>query len=309
MRFGALRGAVLLLGLVACGNGDDGLSCQTDDDCEAQLSRRACQDGRCVDPGCPAGMIYIGAGSYARGCPPSDMNCAAISQPEHQVTLTRGFCLSRLELTVADFRRCVAMGACQAPADLVCSQGGATWTAQPGAPNPGDKTDPEQRPISCLRWSDADAACRALGGRLPSEAEWEKAARGRDKRAYPHGSTTPSSCDGINWGGGTGCSGAPWVTGSGVGDQSKSAAGLSDMAGNLWEWTGDWFADQSYAACGQGCTNPTGPQSGVVRVRRGGSYLSPVATELRASHRDFHTPEGIRSDSLGARCAADLPPR
>ena len=304
---------VSLLGaLAAAGCGDDTElppepntnlpGCKSDDDCDAQPVLRACRNQQCVDPGCPYGGTYIAAGAFSRGCGKNDPDCEPSAQPIHAVTLTHSYCLSRTELSVAQYRECVTAGRCPGPPELQCSNDFATWTATPG-PN-------EQLPMSCLYYSEAVAACTYLGGRLPTEAEWEKAARGRDNRTFPWGRATPVSCDqGVNWAG-TSCPGAPWAasTANRSGAMVRSASQAVDMAGNLWEWTADYYAEDAYAACADGCVDPQGPGSGILRSRRGGSFQSAQTKELRTWFREFNLPEMQRYDGNGVRCLFPAPP-
>ncbi len=284
-------------GPIPDGGSGNPVSCDTDDDCEDEPELRACRSHACSEPYCPAGMTYVAAGTFTQGCDSSDKDCKADAQPKHDTTIGHAFCISRTELSVAQFRECVTAGQCQAPADLVCTQRTATWTQK--------AADKEHTALNCLFWEDARAACAHAGGRLPTEAEWEKAARGRDGRRYPwKGNTVPIDCQrGVNWGGG-GCIGQPWPVGSGKGLFANSASYALDMAGNLWEWTADWYDNAAYAGCGATCTDPIGPKAGKVRVRRGGSFSSVMTQELRASNRDYQYPAVIRSDSIGVRCAA-----
>lgn len=206
------------------------------------------------------------------------------------------------ELTVGDYRACLASGGCLPPAppeslaSLRCSSDLSTFTLV--------AQDQEDLPMNCLLWSEAQAACRAQGGRLLFEAEWERAARGRDGRFFPWGNSTPRFCaQGANFAG-PDCSGKPWrITAPTALEVMRSSPfGGMDLAGNLSEWTADYFAEDGYAACAAGCTDPQGPALGFLRVRRGGSFASP-ASELHSYAREFHVPEGPRSALVGARCA------
>lgn len=301
--------AVLLVSLAAAGCGDAEVApapgpveCTKDDDCDAQAVRRACRNQQCVDPGCPLGGTYVAAGAFTRGCGVNDTDCETSAQPVHAVTLTHSYCISRTELTVAQYRACATAGRCPAPPELRCSNDLATWTATPATS--------EQLPMSCLYYSEAAAACAYLGGRLPTEAEWEKAARGRDGRTFPWGRATPASCDqGINWGG-TRCPGAPWTasTDNRGGAMLRSAAQAVDMAGNLWEWVADYYAEDAYSACSAGCVDPQGPPTGILRARRGGSFQSTQTKELRTWFREFDLPEMQRYDGNGVRCVFPAPP-
>ena len=276
---------------------DGGLvTCKSDDDCDAQPVLRACRNRQCGDPGCPAGATFVAAGSFTQGCSSNDADCDTNAQPVHAVTLTHGFCISKTELSVAQYRDCVSNGHCAAPADLQCTSDFATWTP--------DAAANEALPMSCLLWSEAKAACTHLGGRLPTEAEWEKAARGRDRRTFPWGNTAPVACDrGANWAGPS-CTDKPWeVTADGrQGAMQYSASYAVDMAGNLWEWTADYYAEDAYASCGGGCADPQGPSGGILRSRRGGSFQSPLTKELRTWFREFDLPEDQRYDGNGVRC-------
>jgi formylglycine-generating enzyme required for sulfatase activity len=277
--------------------------CKSDDDCDAQPVQRACRNQHCVDPGCPASQTYVGAGSYTRGCTNNDTDCDPSSQPVHAVTLTHSLCMSRTELSVADYRACVNSGQCPAAPDLQCTNNTATWTPAPAGN--------ELLPMNCLYWSEAKAACEHLGGRLPTEAEWEKAARGRDRRPFPWGNLSPVSCDqGVNWAGG-GCTNMPWPATTmdrQMAPMLQSASAALDMAGNVWEWVADYYADDAYTACTSGCTDPMGPATGILRARRGGSFESGLTKELRTYYRDFDLPEMQRYDGNGVRCAFPAPP-
>ncbi len=280
---------------------DGPLSCATDDDCAPLAVQKACRSRLCVDPACPAGTVYVGAGSFSRGCDAADADCDGSAQPLHTVTLDHGYCVSITELSVGQYRRCIESGRCAIARELRCSQDLATWTDAPGAN--------EALPMTCLLWSEAEAACRFLGGRLPTEAEWEKAARGRDRRRYPWGSGQPLGCSSaVNYAGGASCPGRPWAAGSAnrSGSQLYSAARALDMAGNVWEWVTDYYSETAYRDCAQGCVDPLGPTSGLVRGRRGGSFQSSQNKELTTFWRDFHTPEAARSDNQGARCIYPL---
>jgi serine/threonine-protein kinase len=184
--------------------------------------------------------------------------------------------IDRTEVTNAQYRRCVETGACTAP---VCE----TY----------DDAGKSDHPVVCVSWYDAQAYCEWAGRRLPTEAEWEKAARGIDGRNYPWGNEKPNAKL-ANFNGEV----------RGTTPVGQLQAGVSpfvalDMAGNVWEWTQDWYDPNSTSTMMR--TNPQGPPSGYYRVLRGGSWVN-ASNEIRAANRHWSKPD-VRYGSYGFRCA------
>ncbi|MCB0106099.1 MAG: SUMF1/EgtB/PvdO family nonheme iron enzyme, partial [Caldilineaceae bacterium] len=154
----------------------------------------------------------------------------------------------RVPVTNAQYARAVSEGACTPPQNR-------RW----------DNPQFALQPVTDVTWHQAQAYTRWVGGRLPTEAEWEKAARGTDGRKYPWGNDepTPELCNYYGSGLGT------WTD---VGSYPKGASpyGVLDMAGNVYDWTADWY-DKSYYK-GSAPRNPTGPAEGTARTLRGGSW-------------------------------------
>ncbi|MBN2496794.1 MAG: formylglycine-generating enzyme family protein [Deltaproteobacteria bacterium] len=237
----------------------------------------------------PAGMVLVPAGAFQMGCSQADTRCQADERPAHRVLLD-AFFIDRTEVTAAAYGRCVSAGRCTPPEIAE----GCNW----------GKRGRQDHPVNCVSWQQADAYCRFAGGRLPTEAEWEKACRGTDDRIYPWG---PEPAD---------CERAVMVsTESGCGAQrtfpvcshpaGNSPYGLCDMAGNVWEWVADWYAPTVYAQ-GPERIAPVGPPGGARKVLRGGSYFG-IARYLRASNRDADPP-GSQDNAIGFRCARDAKP-
>jgi iron(II)-dependent oxidoreductase len=154
------------------------------------------------------------------------------------------------------------------------------------------------RPIVLVTWSEADEYCRSIGKRLPTEAEWEKAARGRDGRLFPWGDAPPK--DRLAVFGRSPVEGRPAVVAVDTFEEGQSPYGLRHMAGNAAEWIADWSGIDWYRVMPE--RNPYGPQSGRYKVVRGGSWRSdPVM--LRTATRSAATPT-VRRDTVGFRCAA-----
>jgi formylglycine-generating enzyme required for sulfatase activity len=183
------------------------------------------------------------------------------------------FCLDATEVTAAAYARCAAAGACRAD-DLEC--GAAATYGRPEAAN---------HPVNCVTWFEADAFCRAHGKRLPSEPEWEWAARGEGRGStYPWGEAPPASraCwDGDGNAAGKGERKATCVVGANP--RSTSPDGVQDLAGNVREWTSS--------------------ESGRFRVLRGGSWGDSLPEFLSTGFRGWNAPDE-RMELIGFRCAA-----
>jgi formylglycine-generating enzyme required for sulfatase activity len=225
---------------------------------------------------------YIPVGTFQMGCVPGDTGCFDSENPRHSVTLTRGFELMTTEVTLAIWRR--------------------TNRALPEQPNWNAEA---RQPVGNVNWDDASGVCSAMGGRLPTEAEWEYAARGGIEGAlYPWGSDAPVHTAGASRGAEF-AQGTPnsLAIGPGhpitVGRFGPNGFGLFDMAGNVWEWVGDWFGP--YAPGAQ--TDPQGPSSGQRRVVRSASWRNPERN-IRVSNRASN-PVDMRVESAGVRCARD----
>ena len=228
-------------------------------------------DGGCVTT---QGQVMVPGGPFMMGCVTGDTACGTDENPYHMVNVS-GFTIDRVEVTQKEYNMCVASGMCGAPP---CG----LW-------NPLQVPD---QPVTCVTWIQAKLYCQFVGGRLPTEAEWEKAARSGDGREFPWGNSPPD-CSWVNYGPCTQGLGAPTSC------MNSSPFGALDMAGNAREWVNDWYSAVYYS---QNFPNdPQGPTSGTARVIRGGGVNSLI-NEIRTSARDSLDPT-MNDIDLGFRCA------
>jgi formylglycine-generating enzyme required for sulfatase activity len=223
-------------------------------------------------------MVQVPGGAFLRGSP------AAVGlvdeHPPRTIDLDP-FWIDVTEVTQADYARCVAARGCP---PVRCSR----WLA----------ADPTL-PVSCVDWEQANAYCAWAHKRLPTEAEWEKAARGTDGRLYPWGNAVPT-CELARY---YGCGTAkPDPVGSHP--KGVSPYGALDMAGNVWEWVADWYDDAYYSKAPD--KNPPGPDQGEQKIVRGGAFKYGPR-ELLSASRTFDNP-GVHYEHVGVRCAAATPP-
>lgn len=226
----------------------------------------------------------------------------------HKVTLD-AFWIDRLEVSVADYRRCADVGPCSA----------LSYTS-------AKRFDKPELPVTLVTWDEARTYCRWKGGRLPTEAEWERAARGLSGRRFPWGNgwlraasnhgalgatSTPSELRSLGRGSHRiaifetdASDGFAELAPVGSFPGGQTPDGIEDLAGNVAEWVEDRYNSRFGPSA---VTNPTGPATGQLRVVRGGSYLSDAST-LRATTRDVALP-GERQTWIGFRCASNRAPR
>jgi formylglycine-generating enzyme required for sulfatase activity len=218
-------------------------------------------------------MVPVLGGVFQMGCAATDMACNADENPLHMVTLS-DYSIDETEVTQAAYDQCLRASVCVAPP---CP----SW--QPSTNG--------NWPVTCVSWDEAASYCAWMGKRLPTEAEWESAARGPVGDIYPWGNTDPD-CTVAAF---QVCSfSSPQPVRSFIPGQSRYHA--FDMAGNVAEWVFDWYSIYEGDA-----TNPTGPPSGNMRIVRGGDYQA-LSSALRASYRQ-QMESLTRSDNVGFRCA------
>lgn len=223
-------------------------------------------------------MVYVSAGEFEMGSEDGDSD----EKPLHVIYLD-AYWIDQTEVTNSQYALCVLQGGCSKP----YYEGSFTRDSYYGSAAYDDY------PVIWVNWNQANDYCTWAGRRLPSEAEWEKAARGTDKRIYP-------------WGEGIDCSLANYsdclddTTAVGSYPEGASPYGVLDMAGNVWEWTADWY-DKGYYSESPG-SNPPEPSSGDYRVLRGGAW-NFVDSYVRATYRYGLDPY-YRGGIIGFRCAS-----
>lgn len=208
--------------------------------------------------------VLVTAGTFQMGCSPDDSNCKDDERPAHSVTITKDFWIGETPATQAAYKKVMK---------------GANPSVHKG----------DQMPVTFIRWSEAEAYCKAVEMRLPTEAEYEYAARGASTAAR-YGPIADIAWYFANSGG---------LQARDVKLKQPNAYGLYDMLGNVWVWTADWYGPYSAASA----VDPTGPPNGKERAERGGSWFTGPLT-IRASTRDYHLPE-YRYTDVGVRCAGN----
>lgn len=274
-------------------------------------------------PSCPEGMAFIPSGKFFMG---SDEETDPRWQPAHKVELS-AYCLDIHEVTAAKYKACSDVGECKR------AQTVSKWPKPAERSERGHeriqrihselctfgKEELADHPINCVPWADAQAYCEVQGKRLPTEAEWEFAARGSDGRKFPWGDEPPdekhmNAC-------GTECN--AWQTKMGLAKENPmydaddgfhatapvgsfplgvTMFGIHDMVGNVFEWTADWMG----AYTKDELRNPTGPARGDARVIRGGAFNGGFTRWVNPAFRHAMDPEA-HTHGIGFRCAKSLP--
>jgi formylglycine-generating enzyme required for sulfatase activity len=219
--------------------------------------------------------VWIPSGTFMMGCSPGDNECESDERPSHQVTISKGFWIAQTEVTVGAYKRFAV----------------ATGRPMPDAPRFNKGWANDRMPIVNVTWNDAHDFCAWAGARLPTEAEWEYAARGESTEAR-YGSIDEVAWYSVNSGGQT----------HPVGEKRANGFGLYDVLGNVWEWVNDWY-DQKYYQSSPS-QDPSGPTSGQQRVLRGGSWVS-VPWVVRVSFRSSYNPAN-RNYINGVRCGVEV---
>lgn len=229
-----------------------------------------------------ATLVYVPAGEFSMGSENGDAN----EKPVHTVYLD-AFWIDQTVVTNNQYAACVAVGKCDAPFRT------SSYTHDSYYGN----SEFDNFPVIYVNWDDAKTYCEWAGRRLPTEAEWEKAARGTDGRTYPWGEDI--SCDKANY-----YDGSKYCVGDTSAvrsyESSKSPYGAYDMAGNIWEWVNDWYGSTYYKSL-PSFSNPLGPDMGQYRVLRGGSW-NYFDNGVRSAIRNWYSPT-ITYVYVGFRCA------
>lgn len=221
-------------------------------------------------------MVLVPAGPFEMG----SESVGSSERPVHTVTLD-SFYIDTYEVTNAQYAACVAAGGC----------------VQPACPERYEAETKKNHPVVCVSWYQAQKYCEWRGGRLPTEAEWEKAARGTDGRTYPWGDKPPDGML-LNFD-----RNVADTTPVGNYPKGVSPYGAYDMAGNAWEWVADWYDENYYS--NSPAENPLGPQNGDYKVLRGGGWQRSESN-ARVTYRNVDSP-GNQYIIFGFRCAADAP--
>ncbi len=237
-----------------------------------------------------APMVLIPAGVFPMGVPAGDRDGGRDEYPRHEVFLDAYF-IDQFEVTNARYLNFVKATGHRIPSHPT-NPSRSLWQGMEISESLAD------RPVVNVDWYDAAAYCQWAGKRLPTEAEWEKAAKGTTDRRFPWGNVEPTDKH-LNYN-------QRWIgekTLMPVGsyEAGKSPYGVYDMAGNVWEWVNDWYSARYYE--NSPAHNPKGPERGTKKVLRGAGWQSETPT-VRIFTRVESDPTN-RNESTGFRCAAD----
>ena len=224
-------------------------------------------------------MMHVPKGNFLWGSTESDQYAYHNEFPQRSIYLD-AFWIDQTEVSNTQYQQCVVDGFCSL-IYLTKYYNDSSYS---------------NHPVVYVNWHDASDYCEWAGRRLPTEAEWEKAARGTDGRTYPWGEGI--SCSQVDYGD---CNEFRETSPVGYfGDAGASPYGVLDMAGNVWEWVSDWYDSDYYGK--SPADNPTGPNSGQLRVLRGGSW-SKIGSDARSANRYKSYFPGSMPYSIGFRCA------
>ncbi len=244
-----------------------------------------------------AKMVYVPQGEFTMG-----IEGHYDLWPVHKVTLD-SYWIDQTEVTNAMYAKCVSDGVCEEPSDKSSST----------RPSYFGNSEFDDYPVIYVDWKMANTYCEWRGDKLPTEAQWEKAARGTDGRTYPWGEIIDCSFTNYRW---TSPDYRFWennhdcigdTTKVGSYENGKSPYGLYDMVGNVAEWVADWYPDGDTYNQNSPSLNPLGPNTGTFRMARGGSWFESSSDMFPISMDSITQSTFYTGDDVGFRCARSAP--